>query len=172
MHNQHHDVLVDNGKNKEDYECPYISPCTPYGIVEYPDDYEFYNEPGSTSDYIIEERKDGGINIYDKDTGKLKCICNIGKRYEYYFIGKYEPRLSDYKVFAKHDVIVQLIPDKKRAYVILFVCIEPDKNPYIIRKRDDGGVDLLSKKDGTLKYICNIGKRFYYRPYTEDRLYH
>jgi hypothetical protein len=161
------DNLIDNGKNGEYYECPYkIMGCTPHGTIE-----NSVNEIEPFNPWIIEERRDGGVNLYDKETKRLEYVCNIGKRYEYIFNDQNKPQSLG--ASAKHDIIVQIIHDDDRnAWYPIITSFPPDKNPYIVRKRDDGGVDLLSKEDGTLKYICNIGKRFYYRPYTEDRLYH
>jgi hypothetical protein len=167
------DNLIDNGKyinnekNRERYECPYtIMGYTPYEAIENP-----INEIEPFNPWIIEKRRDGGVNLYDKETKQLEYICNIGKRYEYIFNDQNKPQSLG--ASEKYDIIVQIIHDNDRnAWYPIITSFPPDKNPYIVRKRDDGGVDLLSKEDGALKYICNIGKRFYYHPYTEGRMYY
>jgi hypothetical protein len=153
MMNEDSDVFVDNGIGGEDYECPYVIPCN------------------SRDKIIVKERNNGAVELYDKETEQLKHVCNIGRRYEYYKKGEYTSN-SAYGFTEKHDILIKLIPHKDKIWVPLFHTFDPKNNPYIVRKRDDGGVDLLSKEDGTLKYICNIGKRFYYHPYTEGRRYY
>jgi hypothetical protein len=165
------DSLVDNGKNKEDYyDVPRVDSFHPEGEIR---KYHTLNKDGAeyTNPFILHKRKEGGIELYDKETKQLKYVCNIGRRYEYYFKGQYDRGSPIHN--EKHDIIIQLLyNDDNGAWVPVFTTFPPDKNPYIVRKRDDGGVDLLSKEDGTLKYICNIGKRFYYHPYTEGRRYY
>jgi hypothetical protein len=153
--NENSDTLVDNSGGKVDYEYPYVSPLnTGRGIL-----------------YTVKERGNGGIELYDPETGKLEYICNIGGRYEYYFEKKYNSNVPLHRALM-NDMIIQLIPDKKCKYFQRTILVDQNNNPYIKRPRADGGIDLISKEDGTLKYICNIGKRFYYLPYDEERVFY
>lgn len=152
---ERYDCLIDNGKNKKDYHNPIIHELTPSAL----DNEEYY----FPNPYIIDKRKNGGIELYDKHTGKLEYICNIGGRYEYIFKGEYKGMSSTYSN-TDYYAIIQLIPDKEDVWTRIHSMISTIDDPYIISNRPDGGVDVISKKDGTIKYICNIGKRFYYAP--------
>jgi hypothetical protein len=166
--NVNSDVLVDNGKNKEENEFPYIENIDPENkwVYKYHPTYgnskRKYSEEKTTSGhFIIKNREDGGLDIYDERSGMLYYVCNIGKRYEYYRKGEFKDCLSKPN-YRECDILIKLIPDKEKLWITVMYSIDPDNNPYVIRERSDGGVDLLSKKDGSLKYVCNIGKRFYY----------
>jgi hypothetical protein len=171
--NKDRDLFIDNGKAKEAYIEPITYANIPYGDVEkitYAEmeekngDFIFKpNETINVNPFIIEKRKDGGLSLLDKNTKILKYVCNIGKRYEYYFKGEYSDRFSSSE-WSNNDLLIYLKPDKENIYIPVITMINPTNNPYIVLERKDGGVDLISKKDNTLKYICNIGKRFYYRP--------
>jgi hypothetical protein len=143
--NTNSDTFIDNGKNKIYYDCPEVYPIFP-----------------TDSTFIVEKRKAGGTELYDKDTKQLKYICNIGRRYEYLFEGEYPVKLST--SLNDNDIIIQLVQESEKSWIQVVTVIEPFNNPYIVHERNDGGVDLLLKKDNTLKYICNIGKNFYYLP--------
>jgi hypothetical protein len=163
--NKFSDTLVDNGKNKECYDDPDVSGELPPGEVCVFEGVEL------TNPYIIKERDNGVIELYDKDTKQLKYVCNIGRRYEYYFKGKYEKILSSYHISTRRDILVKLeegIFYGEKMLLPFLSLIDHNNNPYIVEKREDGGIDLVSKKDGSLKYICNIGKSFYYFPYDSD----
>jgi hypothetical protein len=157
------DIFVDNGINNEDYNFPYVSMCPSVKEKRSCIKRRIINKQ-YYYDYIIKRNDNGIVELYDKETGQLVYICNIGKRYEYFFKGEYDSKLTNY-VLYNHDLIVQLIPHKENKYIQFIHMLEPDINPYIVRERDDGGVDLISKEDNTIKYICNIGKRFYYIPH-------
>jgi hypothetical protein len=116
--------------------------------------------------FIIKDRNDGGRDIYDEKTGRLRCVCNIEKRYEFYLPGEFKEYLSSATPHTD-DIIIRLIPDKDRVWVTEITYIDPTQNIYLIKKRDNGGVDLYERETGKLKYICNIGKRFYYIPSAE-----
>jgi hypothetical protein len=170
LDNKESDVLVDNGKNKEYYECPETMTFPPEGKVRILPDKE---QRKFENPFIIKERGDGGLDLYGKETGQLKYVCNIGKRYEYYFAGKYRSLTDDYSSEAKNDILIELVHyTDDNSWLPIFKLIAADKNPYIVRKREDGGVDLISKDDNSLKYICNVGKTFYYLPYSKDRKYY
>lgn len=156
--NQASDTFVDNGENKDNYDSPYVIPFSNYG------------NNMKSNPFLIKKRINGVIELYDRETEDLKYVCNIGKRYEYYFKGEYKNNIVKYTT-GQNDTIIQLIPDKSRVWIQLVVLFDSINNPYIVKSRDDGGVDLLSKEDGSLKYICNIGKRFYYISSEEDTLY-
>jgi hypothetical protein len=143
------DCLVDNGPGRKYYDNPFVHEMLPSKDKE----KEMYP-------FFLEMRIGGGIELYNKETRELKYICNIGGRYEYIFKGEYKGLLSH--LGGNVSVIIQLIPDKDDVWVRRHIEMNEDNNPYITRKRPDGGVDILSKDDGKLKYICNIGKRFYY----------
>jgi hypothetical protein len=161
------EVLVENGKNKEDYDSPYVWFFDKNDRINLYTDF-VYKKHGKrivkkiiSDSFIIKDRNDGGRDIFDEKTGKLCCICNIGKRYEYYLKGEFKKHLSSNNS-RMDDVIIKLIPDKERVWITEMIEIDPANNPYLIKNRDDGGVDLYDKENGQLKYICNIGKRFYY----------
>jgi hypothetical protein len=174
--NRNKEVLLDNGKNKEDIYFPYIEtfeknkremisivPIQKYHHKLHP------HKKGSrvcVYDFELKDRTDGGIDIYDT-SGTLHYVCNIGKRYEYYLPNEFDKYLSGSNE-EQDDILIEFIPRKKEKWIVLYTRINPQNNPYLIQKRTDGGVDLISKKDNTLKYICNIGRRFYYVP-AEDR---
>jgi hypothetical protein len=167
------EILLDNGKNKEDIDFPYILeefkdekrkmvsmiPIRKHNHKLWP-----YKKGTRVCDYdlVLKDRTDGGIDLYDT-SGTLHYVCNIGKRYEYYLPNQFDKHLSSAND-ENDDILVEFIPDKEKKWIIMFTCIDSQNNPYLIQKRADGGVDLISKKDNTLKYICNIGRRFYYVP--------
>jgi hypothetical protein len=163
--NKFSDTFVDNGRNKEWYDDPDVSSETSLEEVCVFEGVKLINP------YIIKERCNGAIELYDKDTKQLKYVCNIGRRYEYYFKGRYEKILSSYHISTRRDILVKLeertIYGEKRLLPFLTL-IDHNDNPYIVKEREDGGIDLVSKKDGSLKYICNIGKSFYYFPYESN----
>jgi hypothetical protein len=174
LFNKTAEVLVENGTNKEYYDSPNILSFEPNLRTTFYTDFIYRKRRKRvvkiiTSDlFIIKNRSDGGRDIYDEETGKLCCVCNIGKRYEYYLLGEFNDHLSS--VTPNTDnVLIKLIPNKERVWATEVTYIDPNNNPYIVRERNDGGVDLLSKRDNTLKYICNIGKRFYYIPFPESK---
>jgi hypothetical protein len=176
MYNRNKEVLVDNGKNKEDYMSPYIDifnknerkfmmPKTP---LQKNNRNTVQSKKGRKPyfyTFILRDRNDGGIDLYDT-WGILHYICNIGKRYEYYRTGRFDKSLSTVE-WWKSDTIIEFIPDETDKWITATINIDPDNNPYLVKPRADGGVDLISKEDNTLKYICNIGKRFYYVPSDE-----
>jgi hypothetical protein len=172
--NKNTDVFVDNGENNKDYDNPYIEAF----LNDIRDIYKYYpkykrlmsrykmtimpSEP-----FMLNNREDGGIEIREEKSGELYYVCNIGKRYEYFKKGEYKDSLT-HPISSNCDIIVELIPDKKRRWIPVEYTIDPKNNPYNIRKRKDGGIELISIESGTLKYICNIGKRFYYIPSDEN----
>jgi hypothetical protein len=157
--NKDSDVFIDNGPNKTEYNTPDLFNLRPYEKINYNSDKDYMLNP-----YIVEVRKNNVINLYDRRTKQLKHVCNIGKRYEYIFKGTYRGISSSYSGL-NHDSIIQLIPHKEDKWIQFHTMISfDDYYPFTIHEREDGGVDLLSKKDNALKYICNIGKRFYYIP--------
>jgi hypothetical protein len=173
LHNHNKETLIDNGKNKEDYDCPYVDTfdedkrevVTLVPIRRNNRKVGMFKKGAKVCSYYFElkNRNDGGIDLYDTE-GVLRYVCNIGKRYEYYRIGKFDKHLSTIE-WWNDDTLIELIPDKTKKRIVVTTGIDPKNNPYLVRPRGDGGVDLVSKKDNTLKYICNIGKRFYYIPH-------
>jgi hypothetical protein len=145
-------ALIDNGENKLYYNCPEV-----YSVS---DDDRFYT---------IKKRENNVIELYDRETSKLRHVCNIGKRYEFFFQGEYKYELNS-SFRTDNDIIIQIVSDDERPFIQVATMINPDNNPYIVRDRDDGGVDLISKKDNAIKYICNIGKSFYYMPHSRNRM--
>lgn len=170
--NNDSDTFVDKvHRNRKRFECVYTFPEIPqgtkrivkYGILRNDGSIENVNEEIEGT-YILKENINGAIDLYDKETGRLKYICNIGGRYEYYFKGKYKTTFYDLNE-DHNDIVAELKYDKEGKYwYSIYTLYAPNDNPFITEERPDGGVNLISKDDGSLKYICNIGKRFYYVP--------
>jgi hypothetical protein len=173
IYNENSDLLIDNGKARTDYNYPNIYCHAPYKEIQNNLHGELDEKDNRIisvtknhilpNPFIIKNRNDGGYDLFDKDTEILKYVCNIGKRYEYYFKGEFH-KIIPSSQWDDNDLLIYLKPDKENCYIPVITMINPSNNPYIIKQREDGGVDLLSKKDNSLKYICNIGKRFYYEP--------
>jgi hypothetical protein len=115
-------AFVDNGENNLYYKCPEVCSVS--------DDDRFY---------IIKKRGNNVVELYDRETLKLKHVCNIGRRYEFFFQGEYKYELTSF-LRTDNDIIIQIFSDDERPFIQVATMIDPDNNPYIIQDRSDGGV--------------------------------